>query len=75
MKQKIFYQVKVIQEMFWDKSKREYVAGTFSAEDCAKTFKKALEREIAEGCGYATNYLTPRVSIVRIRRTEEVLEA
>jgi len=87
MKQRIFYQVRVIQEVpFWDYDmdeeeaqvstgyKEEYVAGTFSAEHNAKLFAKALEERIAEKNGYVTNCFTPRVSIIRIRQTEELLD-
>jgi hypothetical protein len=84
---KEFYQVQVTQEvpfMDYDEDGEEsmessghtesYIAGTFRAEHNARLFKEALERKIAEGAGYIVNHFTPRVSVIRVSRTEEVLE-
>lgn len=87
MKQRTFFQVRVTQEVpFLDYDedgeenqessghKEEYVAGTFSAEHNARLFKEALETKIAEGSGYITNCFTPQVSVIRISRTEALLD-
>lgn len=84
---KVFYQVRVTQEvplMDYDEDGEEsmessghtesYIAGTFRAEHNARLFKEALERKIAEGAGYIVNHFTPRVLVIRVSRTEEVLE-
>ena len=84
---KEFYQVLVSQEVpFWDYDEdgeeimessghtEVYVAGTFRAEQNARLFKEALEEKIADGTGYMVNHFTPRVSVVRVKRTEEILE-
>ena len=84
---KEFYQVLVSQEvpfLDYDEDGEEimessghtevYVAGTFRAEQNARLFKEALEEKIADGTGYMVNHFTPRVSVVRVKRTEEILE-
>lgn len=84
---KEFYQVLVTQEvpfLDYDEDGEEimessghrevYVAGKFQAEQNARLFKEALEGKIAEGTGYIVNHFTPRVSVVRVRRTEEILD-
>ena len=52
----------------------EYVAGRFSAEHNAKLFAEALENKIAEESGYVTNCFTPKVSIIKITQTEELVD-
>lgn len=85
---KEFYQVRVTQEVpFIDYDedgeeimesgsghKEVYTAGTFTAEHNARLFAEALESKIAEGTGYVVNHFTPRVSVIKVSRTEEVLE-
>lgn len=84
---KVFYQVRVTQEVSFldhDEDGEEsvessghmeaYIAGTFKAEHNAKLFKDALEKKIAEGAGYIVNHFTPRVSVIKVSQTEEVLE-
>lgn len=87
MKQRTLYQVRVTQEIpFCDYDEdgeetqvssgriEEYVAGRFSAEHNAKLFAEALENKIAEGSGYVTNCFTPKVSIIKIIQTEELVD-
>ena len=84
---KEFYQVQVTQEvpfMDYDEDGEEsmessghtetYIAGTFRAEHNARLFKEALERKIAEGSGYVTNCFTPKVSVIKISQTEELVD-
>lgn len=84
---KEFYQVRVSQEvpfMDYDEDGEEitessghkevYTAGTFRTEQNARLFAEALESKIAEGTGYVVNHFTPRVSVIKVNRTEEVLE-
>lgn len=84
---KEFYQVRVTQEVpfiDYDENGEEtqessghkevYVAGTFQTEPNARLFAEALENKIAEGTGYVVNHFTPRVSVIKVSRTEEVLE-
>ena len=84
---KEFYQVRVVQEVpfaNYDEDGEEitessghkevYVAGTFRTEQNARLFMEALESKIAEGTGYVVNHFTPRVSVIKVNRTEEVLE-
>ena len=52
----------------------ENVAGRFSAEHNAKLFAEALENKITEGSGYVTNCFTPKVSIIKIIQTEELVD-
>ena len=87
MKQRTLYQVRVTQEIpFCDYDEdgeetqvssgriEEYVAGRFSAEHNAKLFAEALENKITEGSGYVTNCFTPKVSIIKIIQTEELVD-
>lgn len=87
MKQRTLYQVRVTQEIpFCDYDEdgeetqvssgriEEYVAGRFSAEHNTKLFAEALENKIAEGSGYITNCFTPKVSIIKIIQTEELVD-
>jgi hypothetical protein len=83
---KVFYKVKVIQEIpyvSYDDMEEEleptgqteeYIAGTFATKRDAELFKDALETKIAEECGYALNCYTPRVMLIRVTRTEEIIE-
>lgn len=84
----ILYKVKVTQEIplvDFDEDGEEittgssgqietYIAGTFKAEPNARLFAEALENKIAEGTGYVISHFTPRVQIIKVSRTEEVLE-
>lgn len=87
MKQRTLYQVRVTQEIpFCDYDENgeetkvssgrieEYVAGRFSAEHNAKLFAEALENKITEESGYVTNCFTPKVSIIKIIQTEELVD-
>lgn len=87
MKQRTLYQVRVTQEIpFCDYDEdgeetkvssgriEEYVAGRFSAEHNAKLFAEALKNKIAEGSDYVTNCFTPKVSIIKIIQTEELVD-
>jgi len=87
MEQGTFYKVKVTQEIPFisydldGEEEREttgrieeYTAGTFSAEHNAKLFAEALEQKIAEGSGFIANCFTPKVSVIKVKRTEEIVQ-
>ena len=86
MKQRTFYQVRVVQEIpFRDYDEdgeeiressgyiEEYVAGKFLAEYNAKLFAEALENKIVKGSGYVTSCFMPKISIIKIIQTEELV--